>query len=143
MEPKPYNLRRKDFSTEMMHRISIMSHIGGAYFSNTIKSIREYRCAHCTQALLRRSFALCDDAIVTIYETVYGPGSFAVDLPESERKHMAEAYEEGKALGQRMKEVLPEGAHSVAVQMLGEYSGPFPEDFKAGLSDELGAQVLG
>lgn len=114
-------------------------HIGEAFWEPTLALVKDHKCADCIKRMLFEYFGLPEYSAEVIYDSVYGANSFACDFPEDEKRHMREAYEEGKNFGLQIKGVVP-GTIEL-VEILNSYEGPYPEDWKAGISDVLRVEV--
>jgi hypothetical protein len=143
LTPKPYLKSLKDFSSSPAPRFDcleeVRKHIGEAMWDDTLRAIKEIKCAFCTKTHLKEFFAIENFGTEVLYDHVFDQGSFARELPDREKEHIRSAYEQGKAAA---KEAIARNRPLETIF----YDGDLVEDFKAGIEDglsEAGRTIIG
>jgi hypothetical protein len=130
LTPKPYLKSLKDFSSSPAPRFDcleeVRKHIGEAMWDDTLRAIKEIKCAFCTKTHLKEFFAIENFGTEVLYDHVFDQGSFAREL-------------QGKAAA---KEAIARNRPLETIF----YDGDLVEDFKAGIEDglsEAGRTIIG
>lgn len=117
----------------------VRRHIGEAYWDNVIKGLSDYDCADCFRRGMFSGWGLEEFAVEVLYDHVKGQNAYAAAIDADQRRHMTEEYERGKEVGTFLKQT---GLKADGV-LLGDYDGPYPEDFKQGIEEACGLPTVG